>query len=402
MKKVLIMHDGGGIGGAPVSLLNMASRLDRTLYKPKIVFSRDGPILDMAQELGVSTGIMSMPGAFHYGAHNPVRIRTFLPALAGFGRTVLDSRSLVRTEIPDLIHLNTSALLAPGLGVHLAQTPIVWHVREVVNPGTILGGLMAGWIFQMADRIIAVSQYVANGLPSGSKISVVNNAVDTDHFDSRKSNRVGTRAKLQINETDLVVGILGSVQDVKGHFLLVEAARHILADHPDAKFMVLGGGAPSGYERTWKGRVKKTLGIPIDNEDKMRRLVGLQGMNSSFRFCGYRKDVAPYVAAMDIVVAPALLPEGCPRPLLEGMASERPVIASDVGPSREIMGDGAGLLCVPGSAESLAKTVTRLGSAPDLRCRMGKTGRARALSRFNIDSHVRAVTEVYESALTSK
>lgn len=400
MSKLLIIHHGGGIGGAPVSLLHMVSRLDRAKYSPKIVFSDPGPMLAMAEEAGVATATLPMPGVLHYGAHVPLRPRAVLPALVGFPGTVAGARDLIRSESPDLVHLNTSALIALGVAARKEGVPIVWHVREVVNPDTPVGRLLAGWIFRMADRVIAVSRYVASGLPDGDKVSVVHNAVDTSHFDPARVDGADVRAELRLSNSDMVVGILGSVQAVKGHFVLVEAASRLLADYPNAKFVVVGGGAPERYARTWKGRVKRTVGVSLDNQEKMRRVVARHGMDNSFRFCGYQADVAPYVAAMDMVAAPALRPEGCPRPLLEGMSLGRPVVASAVGPSSEVLGDEAGILCLPGSADSLAEAIGRLAGDPDLRRRMGEVGRSRAVERFNIDRHVAAVSRVYESVLS--
>ena len=396
-KSVLIVHSGGGIGGAPISLLNMAAGLDPERYVPKIAFSAPGPMLQITEDAGVAAIVAQVGLALPYGAHVPLRPRTLVPALLGLRRTGAAGRALVRLERPDIVHLNTSALVPLGMGLRSMGVPIVWHVREVVNPGTAVGRLMAKIIVDIADRVIAVSEYVASGLPSRGNVTVVYNSVDTHRFDPARVDGSEVRVRHGIDGSATVVGILGSVQEPNGHFVLAAAARRLLTIDPDMVFMVVGGGAPAGYGRTWKGRLKRAVGAPLDNEEKLRRTIAGSGSTNSFRFCGYRADVAPYVAAMDIVVAPALLPEGCPRPLLEGMAMARPVVATDIGPSSEILGEGTGLLCRPGSADSLADAIERLASDSELRRGLGSTGRSRAVERFNVARHTQAVARVYDS-----
>jgi glycosyltransferase involved in cell wall biosynthesis len=393
------MHKGGAIGGAPMSLLQIAERLDPATFAPKIIFSQPGPMIDLAQRAGVDTGVLPMTGAFMYGAQVPFRPRTLLPTLAAFRGTVAGARALLRSQRPDLVHLNTSALLPLGVAAEREGIPIVWHVREVVNPGTMVGRWLAGRISQMADHVIAASEYAAGGLPEGENLTVIHNAVDTAHFDPDRLQGAETRSRLGIDASAVVVGILGSVQDVKGHFVLAGAAKHLVDRHPNLVFMVVGGGAPEGYGKTWKGRLKTALGVATDNEHRLRRVIDRDGTGQNFRFCGYQADVAPFVAAMDVVVSPNLAPEGFGRPLIEGMAMARPVVASDVGPSREILGDGTGMFCPPGDIDKLARAIDRLASDRDLAGRMGKSGRKRAVEGFGIDDHVRAVTRVYEQVL---
>jgi glycosyltransferase involved in cell wall biosynthesis len=397
------MHKGGAIGGAPMSMLQISERLDPATYTPKVIFSQPGPMIDLARRAGVATGVLPMTGAFMYGAQVPLGPRTLLPALAAFRGTVAGARTLLRSERPDLVHLNTSALLPLGFAAEREGIPVVWHVREVVNPGTTVGRWLAGRIFSTADHVIAASGYAAAGLPEGNpegkKVSVIHNAVDTVHFDPDRVNGAETRSRLGIDASAVVVGILGSVQDVKGHFVLAAAAKRLLAKRPDMVFMVVGGGAPEGYRKTWKGRLKTALGVAMDNEHRLRRMIDRDGTGQNFRFCGYQADVAPFVAAMDVVVSPNLAPEGFGRPLIEGMAMARPVVASDIGPSREILGDDTAMFSPPGDIDKLARAIDWLASDRDTAKRMGKTGRKRALESFGIDDHVRAVSRVYERVL---
>ena len=74
-RKILLIHFGGGIGGAPVSMLQLGSALKDRGFSPKAIFSQDGPILRFAAQLGVPAQVAGLRSAFFYGAQVPLRLR---------------------------------------------------------------------------------------------------------------------------------------------------------------------------------------------------------------------------------------------------------------------------------------------------------------------------------------
>jgi glycosyltransferase involved in cell wall biosynthesis len=115
---------------------------------------------------------------------------------------------------------------------------------------------------------------------------------------------------------------------------------------------------------------------------------------------GFRTDIARVLAAGDVVVFPSLEPEGFGRPIIEAMALARPVVATDLGPSRELLGEHAGRLVAPEPA-ALAGVLGELLASPELRARLGRAGRARVEARFSLDRQVARMAEVYREALRS-
>ena len=107
--------------------------------------------------------------------------------------------------------------------------------------------------------------------------------------------------------------------------------------------------------------------------------------------------MAPYVGSMDILVAPNTKPEGCPRSLLEAMSMSVPVVVSDIGPSREIMGDKCAYFCEPGDVLSLSSQLIDLIESKVLREQLGDAGRARALSKFRVENHIKKIQNIYKS-----
>src|SRR5207248_4885897 len=140
------------------------------------------------------------------------------------------------------------------------------------------------------------------------------------------------------------------------------------------------GGVSPAYAHSWKGRLKRTVNMPLDNLDALMR----QSKPGQLHVTGFRQDIPHVLAATDVLVFPSLLPEGFGRPIIEAMAAERPVVATDVGPSRELLGPDAGLL-VPPDAHALAHAITRMLANAALRERMGAAGRRRVAECFSLD-----------------
>lgn len=166
----------------------------------------------------------------------------------------------------------------------------------------------------------------------------------------------------------------------KGLAVLVAAASSILAEHPDARFLVAGPGDVS----------EVTRGLP----DKAAR---------AFRFLGPVSDVEKIalLAGADVYVAPNTGGESFGIILVEALSAGAPVVASDLTAFRDVLEGGrAGLLFPVGDARGLAAQVNRLLRDPDLRRRMSEAGTRRAWD-FDWSRVGEQVLAVYESVRSS-
>ena len=131
MKKILFIHYGGGIGGAPVSMINMIASLDKSLYQPLAIFTEPGPILDFAKKLNVPTKVTPLKSAFFYSEHVKISFRMLFRYLAYYFSSIKKMKDLIKDEKPDIIYLNTSVLVTAAVGANFYNIPLVWHIREV-------------------------------------------------------------------------------------------------------------------------------------------------------------------------------------------------------------------------------------------------------------------------------
>ncbi len=391
----MAVHQGGGIGGAPVSLLKLLAALDPAEFEPHAVFTESGDVFDLARTLGVRAEVVPTGGAFFYSAHARLGTRSLARFMRSFPSAVQDAREALRSRHPDLLHLNTSVLLAWGAAARREHVPVVWVVREVLGPNPWLRRWHARFITHHARRVVAISDAVAACLPG--RVERVDNAVDLADFRlDLLEQRAAIRSELGINLEAQVVMVVGSVQRPKGHWLMLDA----LPFFPPRTELVLvtGGVDADSYAQQPKGRVKRVLGLPLDNLDAFLREARQRGLADRVVVTGFQRDVARAIAAADVLVFPSLEPEGFGRPIIEAMALARPVVATDVGPSRDLLGIGPGRL-VPPEPMALASAVGDLLFAPEMRQNMGRAGRARVEAYFGLDRQVAEMSAVYGKAL---
>jgi glycosyltransferase involved in cell wall biosynthesis len=229
---------------------------------------------------------------------------------------------------------------------------------------------------------------------------VVHNAVDLRDFRlDLLGQREAVRTELGLPEEAPTVMALGSVQRPKGHWLLLDAFGRLDAR---ARLVLVCGGAGPAYAATPRGRVKRALGLPLDALEALLRDAEARGVRQRIVVTGFRRDIPRLLAATDVLAFPSLAPEGFGRPIIEAMAMARPVVATRVGPSAEVLGSAAGLLVSP-EAGALAGALSDLLADADKRQTMGRAGRERVEVCFSLERQVSEMSAIYaEAAATSE
>jgi glycosyltransferase involved in cell wall biosynthesis len=393
--KVLAVHQGGGLGGAPVSLVKMLGALDRTRFQPHVVFTDPGDALRHAAEVGVPASVVPTGGALFYSAHARLGPRSLARFVRTFPSAVQHARRVLRRERPDVLHLNTSVLLGWAAAARHERVPVVWMVREVLGPNPSLRRWHARFITRHARRLVVISSSVGACFPREARPRLVYNAVDLDEFRLDLLNeREQVRAELDLPQDVPMVMALGSVQRPKGHWLLLDAFSRLDAR---TRLVLVCGGADRAYAESPRGRLKRALGLPLDALDAWRRDADARGIRERIMVTGFRTDIPRLLAATDVLAFPSLEPEGFGRPIIEAMAMARPVVATDVGPSAEVLGPEAGLL-VPPDADRLAGAFANLLADADKRQLMGIAGRQRVEACFSLERQVAEMSAIYVEA----
>jgi glycosyltransferase involved in cell wall biosynthesis len=163
----------------------------------------------------------------------------------------------------------------------------------------------------------------------------------------------------------------------KGYREFIQAARSVRASHPDTVFVAVGPEEPDKSDR-------------LDADDLAdARAAGVV-------LHGPGVDMPRLHAAFDLFVL-ASYREGMPRSAIEASAMARPVVATDIRGSREVVEHGVtGTLVPVRNAEALAGAIRTLLGDPYARAAMGAAGRRRAEERFDENAVVDRTLRVYE------
>jgi glycosyltransferase involved in cell wall biosynthesis len=133
--------------------------------------------------------------------------------------------------------------------------------------------------------------------------------------------------------------------------------------------------------------------------DALEALATELGIGAVVRFAGLRPQVPSFHYLFDVSVL-CSVSEGFPNSLVEAMAAERPIVATDVGGVRDAVRDGeTGLLVPPGSPTQLAEAIESLLGDPSLRQAMGKAGSRIARERFHARVVIASLQDLYDRLL---
>ena len=299
---------------------------------------------------------------------------------------------IVRAFRPDLVHCHLfRATLVGAPLARLAGVPIVletYHGREAWRRGLLKGCFVIDrLVSRCVDQIIAVSEAAGRFLVEGKgipehKITVIPNGRDLATFqpgDGQRRQQI--RQQLGLPGQATVLGVVGRLEEQKGHSFLLEAFAQIIGEFPGTSLMLVGDGS-----------LRAAL------EAQVARL----HLAAAVVFTGFQRDVPSYIEAMDIVVLPSLH-EGLPLQAIEASAMARPVIATAVDGTPEIVcHERTGLLVPPADPASLAKAIRTLLRQPELIHRYGAAARRRVLTRFNLQQQVTATERLYMSLLHAR
>ena len=137
----------------------------------------------------------------------------------------------------------------------------------------------------------------------------------------------------------------------------------------------------------------------VDYMDELKQEVADCGLEDSVIFTGFLSDTRIVTSLLDIVLVPSIIPEACPRTIIEAMAVGKPVIATPLGGSKELVTSETGILVPPEDASAIADAITTLVSDRERLTAMGKSARTRAVELFSSKKNTALTEAVYTELL---
>lgn len=279
-------------------------------------------------------------------------------------------RTAIKTVQPDLIHANSLSMsrLAGPVAAELGL-PSLGHVRDIIKvPATVIADL------NRHPRLVAVSHatrdwYVAMGL-AAERTCVLYNGVDLTGCRPRPPNGYLHR-ELSLVPEDLLVGFIGQIGMRKGLLTLMTAARDVASAANNVHFVIVG----QRYSQKQEA---------LDYERQVRAAADDGLLRGRVHFLGVRSDVERLLNEFALL-AHSARQEPLGRVLLEAAAAGVPIVATDVGGTREIFPPDTSSACLvpPDEPAALAAAMLRLLEDAGLRAAIGQAARRRAEQAFD-------------------
>ena len=286
---------------------------------------------------------------------------------------------LLRRLRPDVVHAHDAhalALAAAGVALAGAGRPRLAASRRVDfhlhrNP-------LSRWKYRRVDRFLCASDAIRRMLIDdgirAARAVVVYEGVDVEAIAGLPAHDV--RRELELPARAPVIGNVAALAPHKGQRHLVDAAARVVAEVPDARFVIVGAG---------------------ELRDALLEQIARLGLERHVLLTGFRTDALALLKGFDLFVMSSVT-EGLGTSVLDAMACGRAVVATRAGGIPESVVDGeTGLLVPTRDPAALASAVLRLLRAPDRRQALGRAGRARARERFSAERMVAETIAVYEA-----
>ncbi len=374
--RILELRSVRGTGGGPEkTILLGAARSDPARVAVTVCYIRDArdrvfAIGDRARALGVDYVERIEHGSFD---------RRILAQLA----------ELVSSRRIDIVHAHDyktdvlAWLLARRTGAIPLSTAHGWTGHSVRER----------WMYYPADKwllaryphVIAVSSDVRNELlrrgARAGRITVVLNGIDADRFRRDPVRRLESRHALGLAPDEIAIAAVGRLEPQKRFDLLLRAMAPIVSRRPKLKVFIAGDGGSRQMLETERERL---------------------GQGSVARLLGHVADPTDVYQAADVFVQSADY-EGTPNAVLEAMAFEVPVVATDAGGTREVIRHGVDGLIVPRGDESAltAAVESVLADKAAARSRAG-SARARVETDLAFETRMRRVDAIYEALVSDR
>lgn len=373
--RVLHIIDHLGLGGAQTFMVELACYQQRhTTIAPTVCCLTELTVLSTRLE---QAGVPLIH--FHVNRRNYAQVAAIPWRL----------NRLIRQGRYDLVHthLFTSATFG-RLAALTARVPSVNH--EQCNEWSGVSGLIRtvdralGPVTAMQICVSASTRdYNIRGKGiAPQRLIVIPNLVDPQRYRPAADPTLRTRVRAEFGlpaETPLVIGI-GRLERQKRFDIFVQAAAAVLTQMPAAAFLVVGDGAL----RPALTQQAQELGVA-----------------ARVHFTGARSDVATLLQAADLFLLTSDY-EGLPVTLLEALATGIPAVATAVDGNVEVFAWGdVGALVPPAHPQAAADATLRLLAAPELRRKLGATGRAVVEEHYSPAVVCAQIEAVYRQVLAA-
>jgi len=249
------------------------------------------------------------------------------------------------------------------------------------------------------DKIIAISPTQREDLvkkyriAADDKFETIKLGFDLEPFVNNTALKGRFRKELGIDNKVWLVGIVGRLVPVKNHITFINAVAHFIRQHPDEKilFTIIGDG---------------------ELRNDLEQLCIQKELSKNVRFCGWIKDIHYVYADLDTLVLTSIN-EGTPVSIIEAMAASVPIISTDVGGIKDLLGNSTkpqtsagfklcerGVLLTKNDPQALSSSIRYIINSQDtIQQEIVSRAQEFVLTNYHQDRLVGDIRTLYESLL---
>lgn len=374
--KITVISHTSELYGAPKSLIPILEILNKEFIVDVITFGEEG-LPQKLNELSIPCRVIPL---VKYNRKSIIsRIMYNIQKRWGdyyFTNTV---KKLLQSNKPDLVYVNTVSRGAPLIAANKLCLPVAIHVRESVlyfNRSKRVDRRRINAVVNIPQVYFTVSNstrdlVIDNGV-SPEKIFAVHSGLDLTIFTPDNSFKVNNS-----------IGFLGNITERKGITEYLEISKELIKSNKNLTSFVIGGDLNSI-------RLKNII---HDIKEK--------GFKDNFTFTGKINNVVDYYRKMEVFCLTSR-EEPFARVLIEAMACGLPVVAFDTGGVSELVEDGVNGYIIPkGDITQYIEKLKQLLKDKNLREEMGKKGREKVLSNFQLSDYTRRIYEIIIPSISS-
>jgi glycosyltransferase involved in cell wall biosynthesis len=298
----------------------------------------------------------------------------------------------LRHHRPQLLHTQLEfSIILGSLVAKMMGIPCVTTLHTIDSPEE----QRAYWRYRitltalkyLCDRTIGVSEstrqhHLQDGNIPGEKIITLYNGINLSVYkDPSPEIRLAKRKELGLSPHSIVAVTVAVLREPKGIQFMLQAMAQLRETNPNLQYLIVGDG---------------------EHGPTLKEMARSLGLENQVVFAGQRKDIHEILPVCDFFVLPTLT-EALPTVLMEAMAAQKAIIASNVGGVPEMIQDGVnGRLLPPGDVPALVTACAQLAGDSAMRNAWGTAGQAICQEKFNIDQQIVSLENLYASLIGTR
>lgn len=374
MKKIIFYTDTPIVGGAEKHMLQLAKNLDRQKYQITLVCSNYKQLNQWAETFSINNIDVKRVKTLH--KHDP--------------RQLLSLKKIFQEIKPDILHLH---LWNPGACRYafMANDEKVTKIISTEHDPFAINGLKKSFkkkCLKLTNHTISVSnankELLIKLYPDlKGKISTIHNGIDLIdfekqllHFTNQERNKIKQKL-FNAENGDIIITSIAALHPRKGLKYLIKAFSKVIIKKTDCKLIIIG-----------EGPERKSLEKLIKNLDLFNKIMLL----------GYQENIPKILKTSQMFILPSIK-EAFGLVLLEAMAAQLPIIASNVGGIPEIIQNHKnGELIESSNENALADKIIELLTNQALAQKLAFIGH-HDVKNFDIKNMAKKTEEVYDNCI---